>query len=96
MKNFFTLLFVLAAAGPALAGPNCSASASRGWVGGTTIEAFAQGPTCAKAVVTLVIRNKAGNPIHAQAHDTAFLMNFTQSPAPNAKALGTTLKDWDT
>ena len=94
MKKSFALLFILAATGPALAGPNCGASASRGWVGGTTIEAFAQGPTCAKAVVTLVIRNKSGNPLFIQAHDTAFLMNFTQSPAANAKVMAANLKDW--
>jgi hypothetical protein len=94
MKKFFIVLMFLGAAVPAQAAGNCSASASRAWLGGTTIEAFAQGPTCEKAVVTLVIRNMAGNPLFMQAHDTAFLMNFTQAPAANAKALGVTLKDW--
>lgn len=92
MKKLLAVLVLMSAVTPAAA--TCSASASRAWVGGTTIEAFAQGPTCEKAVVTLVIRNKAGNPLFMQAHDTAFLMNFAQSPAANVKALGATLKDW--
>ncbi len=94
MKKVLALFFILAATLPTEAGSSCSTSATRPWVGGTTIEAFAQGPSCAKAVVTLVIRNKAGSPLFVQAHDTAFLMNFTQEPAANAKALAVTLKDW--
>lgn len=94
MKKFLAVAMFLSATVSAEAGANCSASASRAWVGGTTAEASAQGPTCEKAVVTLVIRNKAGSPIFMQAYDTAFLMNFTQAPATNAKALGATLKDW--
>ncbi len=92
MKKLLTVLVMMFAVTPAAAA--CSATAARAWVGGTTIEAFAHGPSCAKAVVTLVIRNKVGNPLFMQAHDTAFLMNFTLAPAANAKALGTTLKDW--
>lgn len=94
MKHIISTLVFLSAVIPVQAEAACNASASRAWVGGTTIEAFAQGPTCEKAVVTLVIRNKAGNPLFMQVHDTAFLMNFTQAPAANAKALAATLKDW--
>ena len=72
----------------------CTASTSRNWVDGHTIEAYAQGPTCAQAVATLIIRRKSGEAIWAYAHVTSNLMNFTQSPAANAKALTAQLKDW--
>ncbi len=94
MKKILQIVLFLGMTFPAHAGATCNATAARAWVVGTIIEAFAQGPTCEKAVVTLVIRNKEGDPLFTHAYDTANLMNFTQPPAVNAKALGATLKDW--
>ncbi len=72
----------------------CTASASRSWVSGLTIEAFAQGPSCSQAVATIIIRKKSGEPVWVQSYITSFIMNFTQPPAANNKVLTTTLKDW--
>jgi hypothetical protein len=72
----------------------CTATVSRSWMKGFTIEAFAQGPSCEKAVVTLVVRGKASAVLYMQAYDTGFLMNFSQSPPATPKQLQTTAKDW--
>jgi hypothetical protein len=94
MRKFVFGIFIGCALMVTPAYAACSASASRSWISGLTIEAFAQGPSCAQAVATLVIRNNSGEALWAQAHVTSFLMNFTQPPATTGKALASTLKDW--
>ena len=73
---------------------SCTASASRSWVSGLTIDAFAQGPTCAQAVGVISIRKKSGEAVWVQSYITANVMNFTQPAATNSKILTATLKDW--
>jgi hypothetical protein len=72
----------------------CTASAARSWVSGLTIEAFAQGPTCAQAVAVISIRKKSGEAVWVQSYITQNVMSFTQPPAANNKQLMATLKDW--
>ncbi len=72
----------------------CTASASRNWVSGLTIEAFAQGPSCAQAVAVISIRKKSGEAVWVQSYITANVMNFTQPAASTSKQLAATLKDW--
>ena len=76
-----------------LAYTNCNAQAERKWRG-LTIEAFSQGDACEDAVVTLVIRDKAGKPIWARAHIGAQLMNFSQDSIANSKAMVEKLSGW--
>ncbi len=72
----------------------CTASASRVWGSGLTIEAFAQGPSCAQAVAVISVRKKSGEAIWVQSYITANVMNFTQPAASTSKVLTSTLKDW--
>jgi hypothetical protein len=72
---------------------NCVAMAERKW-NGVTIEATSQGDTCQDAVITLVIRDKAGKPIWARAHIAAQLLSFNQDPAVDAKAMIGKLSGW--
>ncbi len=92
LKTLLALLVMASVSSAAQAA--CTASVTRSWVKGFTIEATAQGPTCAQAVATLVIRKKSGEPVWVQAYVTSFLMNFSQMPAANSKVLSSTLKDW--
>jgi hypothetical protein len=72
---------------------DCTARNTRAW-GGFSINALASGPTCNQAVVTIVIRTKSGEPKMARSYIAAQLMNFSQSPSPDAKAMTNALKEW--
>jgi hypothetical protein len=72
---------------------DCTARNTRAW-GEFSINALASGPTCDKAVVTIVIRAKTGEPKMARSYIAAQLMNFAQSPSPDSKAMTNALKDW--
>jgi hypothetical protein len=74
-------------------GADCSARTTRTW-GDYSINAQSSGPSCAKAVVTIVIRNKFGEAKMARSYIAAQLMNFSQSPSPDVKAMTNALKDW--
>jgi hypothetical protein len=71
----------------------CSAKASRAW-GALTIDAVSSGPTCAKAVVILIIREKSGEAKWARAHIAAQLLNFSQDPIADSNAMTEALKGW--
>jgi hypothetical protein len=72
---------------------NCVGQAERKW-NGVTIEAVSQGDTCEDAVVTLVLRDKAGKPIWARAHIASQMLNFSQEPAADAQAMIAKLSGW--
>jgi hypothetical protein len=91
LKTIFALALVLSASSAQAA---CTAQASHEWVKGLRVEAFAQGPTCAQAVATILVRTKSGEAVWAHSYITSFVMNFTQPPAASSKALTETLKDW--
>lgn len=91
MKKFWALALLLSATS---AEATCNAQSSRHWVKGFRIEAFAQGPTCAQAVATLIVRNKSGDAVWAHSYITNFLMNFTQPPPAIVKALADNMNDW--
>jgi hypothetical protein len=89
MAAFLGLSFGLGCAEAA-----CSASATRGWTNGVTIEAFASGPTCAQAVTTITLRNRSGAAIWTRAHIATDLLNFSQDPTADGKVMTAKLKDW--
>jgi hypothetical protein len=93
LKFGFGLLFSCTLMG-VQAEASCVASASRNWVSGLTIEAFAQGPSCAQAVAVISIRKKSGEAVWVQSYITQNVMNFTQPAAATSKVLTATLKDW--
>jgi hypothetical protein len=76
------------------AAPGCSASTSTAWqpVRGRAyrLEAFASGPTCALAVVTLVVRAPDGRALWTDAAPAEHLMTFgeVKTRAQMAQALG--------
>ncbi len=95
MRKFFVsmILGLSWTAANAEAFSTCTAQAARKW-NALTIEAIAQGDDCANAVVTLVIRDKTGKPIWARAHIAAQLLNFSQDPMADSKAMTEKLSGW--
>jgi hypothetical protein len=95
----FTAMFAIAvsATGVHAASP-CSATASQAWAASPSqkfkLEALAEGPACAKAVVMLVIRNGTGEPLWISASKSADIFTFAQEPPANAKAMSASLKQW--
>ena len=72
----------------------CTASATKGWHN-LTVEASSVGPDCAKAVVTLAIRqNASGEALWTESFIASQLLNFSQEPAADAAAMGKALKSW--
>jgi hypothetical protein len=93
MKRVFLAALFLSVANTAQAFTNCVAQAERKW-NGVTIEAVSQGDTCEDAVVTLVLRDKAGKPIWVRADIASQMLNFSQEPAADAKAMNAKLSGW--
>ena len=75
------------------ANASCSLESSRSW-SGFKIEAVASGPDCAKAVVSLIIRNSSGGALWTHSYVTSELMSFSQSTDADDKAMLALLKDW--
>ncbi|MBN8649770.1 MAG: hypothetical protein J0L55_17620 [Caulobacterales bacterium] len=76
---------------------NCHAKASQVWQAGNKkllIEAFAEGPNCKKAIVTLVIRNSSGTPIWYDVSTVSDNMVLSENPSANSVAMGKILKNW--
>ena len=92
MKKFAFVLLVLSISVTA-AKASCSLESSRPWAG-FKIEAVASGPDCAKAVVTLIIRNSSGGALWSHSYVASELMSFSQSPNADDKAMLGLLKDW--
>jgi hypothetical protein len=91
IKVFIGFFLTFAFTGTAYA--ECSSKASRAW-GALTIAAVSSGPTCAKAVVTMIIREKSGEAKWARAHVAAQLLNFSQDPIADSNAMTKALKGW--
>jgi hypothetical protein len=91
------LSVVALAGGSALAADNgCAARASRDWSPADqvalTVEATADGPSCALAVVTLAVRAEDGTPVWAQAFVAAD--NFILREGTAKKAMQSALRRW--
>lgn len=80
----------------ALASSPCNARASQVWTQKLTVEALADGPSCAQAVVVLVIRNSKGDALWIASSKTSDIFTFTQAPPANATAMTASLKQWIT
>ncbi|MBG1231033.1 hypothetical protein [Aestuariivirga litoralis] len=91
--KFVSLAFLVMMMSATAANAACTASASRVW-NGLTVEAVAAGPDCAKAVVTLTLRQSSGDPLWTRSFITVQLMNFSQNPASDGKSMTKTVKDW--
>jgi hypothetical protein len=106
MKSFTTVSACLAlfaalaapsllASAPAPAQARCSLSASTPWVntaGRYRIEAFSDGPDCARAVATLVIRSSSGAVLHHRSYQAEQVMPL--SDARSRQAMQTALRSW--
>ena len=92
------LCAVLPPAGPAAlaASPGCAARATRVWTAkdqpALTVEAFADGPDCARAVVTLVVRQAGGSALWAQAFVAGY--NFVLRDGTTTKTMQAALRRW--
>lgn len=78
-----------------LTSEGCNARAVSQWdvsVETFSVEATATGPDCARAVVTLTVRNASGAPLYAESHVTANLM--TLKDAQDLTAMNTALAEW--
>lgn len=75
--------------------PGCDARAANTWAVGDaqySVEASSDGPDCARAVATIVVRDSSGNPIYAEAHLAQHVMVL--APATTKAAMQTALADW--
>jgi hypothetical protein len=92
---FTSLLVDWAIAAPAPT-PRCTAYSATTWAASATvrlkIEAFSDGPTCAKAVAVFVVRNGAGAILYSESHQTEFVMSLAS--ARNRQQMQAALSDW--
>ena len=71
---------------------DCDARSRAAWTKGVVAEALSQGPTCAKSVVTLVLRDATGKPVWVESFIGAQVMIFAGVGERNAMAR--VLGDW--
>ncbi len=80
------------------AASSCTVRAAQIWAASPgqklTVEALADGPSCAQAVVTLVIRNSKGEALWFEASDTRYILTFTEGQIANIKAMTAMLVHW--
>jgi hypothetical protein len=97
-RRLFATLMMASSASLSHAAVNCNIRASQLWAASPaqklSVEAYTGGPTCALAVVTLVIRNSKGEPLWFETSDTRYILSFSEQPKANAEAMATTLKEW--
>jgi hypothetical protein len=76
--------------------PRCNVYVTAPWTRGPTptlrIEAYSDGPTCAKAVITYVVRTRDGRPVHNEAYVGEF-MALTEAVTTRQQMLAA-LTDW--
>jgi hypothetical protein len=98
IRALLAAIMVATSASFSHAAGNCSAKASQAWAASPTqkltVEAYTDGPTCALAVVTLVIRNSKDEPLWFETSDTRYILSFSEQPKANARVMATTLKEW--
>ena len=87
-----TVATALAAAVSSSNAADCAAFAHLAWVKGVTAESMSQGPTCANAVVTLVLRDSNGKPLWVDSRIGAQVMLFAD--VADLKKMNGVLKDW--
>jgi hypothetical protein len=83
----------------ACAGTPCSARASQIWTASSqklTVESLADGPSCAQAVVVIVVRNSKGNALWVESSKASDIMIFSQGQAANTRSMAAVLKQWVT
>jgi len=76
----------------ATAHADCGGLAHTAWVKGVTAEAMSQGPTCANAIVTVVLRDSNGKPLWVDSRIGAQVMLFAD--VSDLKKMNAALKDW--
>ncbi len=93
-------LAVMASASPSHAAGSCNTKASQVWAASPTqkltVEALADGPTCAQAVAMIAIRNSQGDLLWFEVSRTSDIMVLSQPQAKDAKAMTALLKQWIT
>lgn len=81
---------------PAQARVRCATYVATPWTGGPTprfkVEAFSDGPTCAKAVAVIVVRDASGTVLYSDSHKTEFVSPL--SDAQTRAQLQTALQRW--
>jgi hypothetical protein len=92
-KIIYAALFSICVLADANASTTCVAGAENQW-NGFTVEAFSQGEDCATAVVTIAIRDAHGKAIWVQAYIASQLLNFSQDPIADPKAMKKKLSRW--
>jgi hypothetical protein len=74
----------------------CTTFASAPWTAGPSprlkIEAFSDGPSCAKAVAVFVVRDAAGTVLYSDSHQTRFVLPLSE--ARTRAQLQTALQRW--
>jgi hypothetical protein len=97
-KFLLMIAVALASSAPLTSAAGCSAKANQVWAASASrelrIEALADGPNCAMAVVLLVIRNSKGEPLWIESSKTGDVFTFTQSSPMTVKAMTAALKEW--
>ena len=91
MIKFWIAAFAICGATAAQA--DCMVSNKRSWEG-LTIEANSSGPKCGSAVATLTLRRSSGAVAWTHAYDTTQLLNFSQTPHDDTKAMTKLLGEW--
>jgi hypothetical protein len=74
----------------------CAVSVSSPWAfsssGRLTVEAFSDGPTCAKAVAVIAIRNARGEVLFSESYQSQHVMLLAQATTPSH--MRAALRDW--
>jgi hypothetical protein len=76
--------------------PRCTAYASTLWASGPTpklkLEAFSDGPTCAKAITVFAVRDASGKVLHSETYQSQFVA--TLGEARTLPQMRLALRDW--
>jgi hypothetical protein len=92
---FTSIVAGSAAAAPAPT-PRCTAYSTATWAASATVrlklEAFSDGPTCAKSVAVFVVRDSAGTVLYSESHQSEFVMSL--AGARNRQQMQAALSDW--
>jgi hypothetical protein len=102
LARLFLCLFVLAPSfsmaqtNSASQASRCTTFAATPWVGGPTprlnIEAFSDGPSCAKAVAVFVVRDASGAVLYSDSYQTRFVLPLSE--ARTRAHMQTALQRW--
>jgi hypothetical protein len=104
MKRLWTVSSILGLAALALipmaqaqpSAPRCNVFVSTLWANGPTpklkVEAISDGPSCAKAVITFVVRDNTGKVLHNQSFISEFVATTSEARTPTQ--MRAALRNW--